>query len=283
MRDRTTIGVRNRRLCLVLRRLRAKSGLSGMEVAEKIGVSSSLISRAESGKRGINRDDLSALLTLYGVERPLRTALLNLHANASNPEMLDRGDLDVHDDLASWTGFEQDATVIHNYDALLIPGLVQTFPYAQAVITAADPSVSEQEVEERVNAGIARQSLLRTSPRPHLDIILHEAALHQRVGGAGVMRDQLGYLLETSFRPRITVRIVPAEVGEHAGMSGPFAIMDYPELPSLIRLKNNVASLYLEDESDVTAYQRAFAGLQTIALPPDRSADLISKIASNMT
>jgi hypothetical protein len=103
------------------------------------------------------------------------------------------------------------------------------------------------------------------------------------VGGVDVMRDQLGYLLETSFRPAITVRIVPAEIGEHAGMSGPFDILDYAELPSLVRLKNRVASLYLEDEPDVTAYQRAFAGLQAIALPPDRSADLISKIASNMT
>jgi transcriptional regulator with XRE-family HTH domain len=281
MSDRATIGVRNRRLCLILRRLRAQSGLSGLEVAEKIGVSSSLISRAESGKRGIRRDDLSALLTLYGVDRPLRTALLNLHANATNPEMLDRGDLDFHD-LATWISFEQDATMIHHYEPLLVPTLLQTFPYARAVTMAADLTLTEQEVEDRVNTGIARQSLLRMPCRPQLDIIVHEAALHQRVGGVDIMRDQLGYLVEAVARPGITVRIVPAEIGAHAGMGGPFVIMDYAELPSLVHLKNTVASLYLEDESDVKAYQSAFAGLLAVALPPDPSAELISKIASSM-
>ncbi|HEV8556446.1 MAG TPA: helix-turn-helix transcriptional regulator [Actinophytocola sp.] len=282
MKDRTTIGVRNRRLCLVLRRLRAKSGLSGIEVAQKLGVSSSLISRAESGKRGINRDDLSALLTIYEVERPLRNALMNLHARGTSPEMLDRGDLKIHQDLETWIGFEQDATVIHNYEALLIPGLLQTFPYAKAVIMAADLSLTEQEVEDRVNARIARQALLRISQAPQLDIVLHEAALHQRVGGVDVMRDQLGCLLEASYRSRINVRIVPAEVGGHPGMNGPFVIMDYAELPSLIHLENKVASLYLDDASDVAAYKLAFEGLLAVALPTDRSADLISKIASSM-
>jgi transcriptional regulator with XRE-family HTH domain len=268
---------------LVLRRLRAQSGLTGIEVAAKIGVSSSLISRAESGKRGISRDDLSALLTIYGVERPIRTALLNLHNHATNPEMLDRGDLDFLGDLATWMGFEQDATVIHYFEPLLVPGLLQTFPYAKAVIMDADRSLSDEKVDERVNAGIAQQSLLRSLDSPRLDIIVHEAALHQRVGGVEVMRGQLGYLLETSFRPRIEIRIVPAEVGGHGGMSGPFAIMDYAELSSLVQLKNKVASLYLEDESDIAAYKHAFNGLRAVALPPDRSADLISKIASNMT
>jgi transcriptional regulator with XRE-family HTH domain len=267
---------------LVLRRLRAASGLNGLEVAEKIGVSSSLISRAESGKRGISRDDLSALLTLYGVDRPLRQALLDLHANGTNPEMLDRGDLDFQEHVATWMGFEQDATVIHSYGVLLVPGLLQTFPYARAVITAAGPSLSEQEVEERVNADIAQQSLLRNPSGPELDVVLHEAALHQRVGGVDAMRGQLGYLLEATYRPRITIRIVPAETGAHAGMSGPFVIMDYAELPSLVHLKNTVGSLYLEDESDVKSYKSAFKDLLAVAIPPDRSQDLISKIARSM-
>lgn len=282
MKDRTTIGVRNRRLCLVLRRLRTQSGLSGVDVAQKLGVSSSLISRAESGKRGISRDDLSALLTIYGVERQLRNALLDLHANASNPEMLDRGDLNLHEDLEKWIGFEQDATVIHNYEPMLIPGLLQTFPYARAVIEAFGPKLSAEGIEARVNARIARQAILRNLDAPQLDIILHEAALRHEIGGRQAMREQLGCLLEASYRAKITIRVVPLELNAHPGMNGPFVIMDYAELPSLVHLENKVASLYLEDESDVEAYKLAFEGLLAVALPTDRSADLISKIASSM-
>lgn len=283
MKDRTTIGVRNRRLCLVLRRLRTKSGLSGTEVAQRIGVSPSLISRAESGKRGISRDDLSALLTVYNVERPLRNALMNLHTHATNPELLDRGELNVHEDLELWIGFEQDATVIHNYEPLLIPGLLQTFPYARAVIAGSDPSLCEQAVDDRVNVRIARQAVLRGQRPPQLEVVVHEAALRQRVGGVDVMRDQLGFLLETSYRPGIKVRVIPADVGAYPGMPGPFVVMDYAELPSLIHLENMVASLYLEDESDVRTYKLAFNGMLAAALSADRSADLISKVAASMT
>jgi transcriptional regulator with XRE-family HTH domain len=266
----------------VLRRLRAKSGLSGIEVAQKLGVSSSLISRAESGKRGINRDDLSALLTIYEVERPLRNALMNLHARGMSPEMLDRGDLKIHQDLETWIGFEQDATVIHNYEPLLVPGLLQTFPYARAVIEGWGLPLTEHEIECRVNARIARQGILRSSSAPQLNVVIHEAALHQRIGGPGVMRDQLGFLLESSFRSRIDVRVIPTAVGTHPGLNGPFVIMDYAEMPSLIHLENMVASLYLEEESDLATYKLAFKGLLAVALPSDQSADLIGKIASSM-
>jgi len=85
VKDRTTIGVRTRRLSMVLRRLRTESGLNASQVAKLIGVSPSTISRAESGKRGISRDDLASMLTVYRVERRLRTALMKLAHRCPEP------------------------------------------------------------------------------------------------------------------------------------------------------------------------------------------------------
>src|SRR6266540_898638 len=134
VKDRTTVNARTRRLCMVLRRLRVEQGMTKTKAAQMIGVSPSTISRAETGQRGINRDDLAALLAVYRTKRPLRDALLRLHRQTHNPEILVRDDLHLNQDLQRWIGFEQDATRIRNYEPLLIPGLLQTFPYARAVI-----------------------------------------------------------------------------------------------------------------------------------------------------
>lgn len=222
------------------------------------------------------------MLALYRTPRPLRDALLKLHADAEMPNMLDHGDLPLHDDLQKWIGFEQDAARIRNYEPLLIPGLLQTFPYAKEVIAGADLSLTEQEVDDRVAARIARQALLRRPDRPALEVILHEAALRQRVGGAKIMGQQLGYLIEVAARPRVTIHVIPANVGAHPGMNGPFVIMDYDDLPSLIHLENKVASLYLDDKADIKTYKLAHDGLLAVAFSPEQSVELIGKIASGM-
>jgi hypothetical protein len=250
--------------------------------AQLIGVSPSTIFRAENGQRGINRDDLAALLAIYRAKRPLRDALLKLHRDAQNRDLLIRGDLRVHDDLQQWIGFEQDATRIRNYEPLLIPGLLQTFPYARAVIAAGVRPRTEEEIDDRVAARVARQSLLRKPGSPKFEVILHEAALRQQVGDAKIVRQQLGYLLEAAARIGTVICVIPGNVGAHPGMDGPFVIMDYEDLPSLVHLENKVASLYLEDEVDVASYKLAYDNLLAVAHSPERSLELIGEIASGM-
>jgi transcriptional regulator with XRE-family HTH domain len=75
---------------MALRRLRMEQGMTKTKAAELIGVSPSTISRAETGERGINRDDLAGLLVVYKTKRSLRNALLKLHREAQNPDMLVR-------------------------------------------------------------------------------------------------------------------------------------------------------------------------------------------------
>ncbi|GAB3433189.1 helix-turn-helix domain-containing protein [Actinophytocola sediminis] len=271
-----------RRLIRALKQLRTEAGLNTVTAAERLGVNPSLISRIESGQRGVRRDDLVGLMVIYQVNRKLRKALLELHDKVDEPGLVDRGELDVHDDLFQWIGFEQDATEIRSYEPLLIPGLLQTFAYAKAVIGRGVVPRTEEEIDKRVQARIARQALVRGERPPRLCVILHQAALQQKVGGVQVMRDQLNSLMEAARRPNIRVRVVPADVGAHPGMEGPFVIMDYPVLASLVHIENKVASLYLEEKADVETYKLAYRGLSEVALPPDHSMELMRRIAAGM-
>jgi transcriptional regulator with XRE-family HTH domain len=280
--DPQQTSVRTRRLIRALKQLRKEAGLNTVESARQLGVSTSMISRIESGHRSVRRDDLVGLLVVYRVDKKLRKAMLDLHEKAQEPGLIDRGELHVHEDLANWIGFEEDAIEIRNYEPLLIPGLLQTSDYARAIMERGVVPRTKEEIDERVAARIARQVLLRGRDPLRLRLILHQAALHQQVGGAEVMRDQLNSLYESAHRPNISIRVVPADVGAHSGMDGPFVIMDYVDLPSLVHLENKVSSLYLEEKRDIDAYRLAYNGLSAVAFPPDRSADLIWRIAKSM-
>jgi transcriptional regulator with XRE-family HTH domain len=275
--------VRMRRVCLELRRLRKESGMTASMVARKLGVVPSTVSRMENYGRGLSRDMLIEVLMTYNAPRPLRNALLRLHENADYPGILNREDLRLNKDTENWISFETEASVINNYEPMFIPGLLQTFPYARAVFEGGDPQLSEQEIEDRTNARIARQALLRRPHHPKLSVVVHEAALREVVGGPEVMHAQLVHLVEMNNRHDVSVRVLPFGVGAHPGMDGPFVIMDYQDLPSLVLLENKCSDLYLDEKADIRTYTLALQGIKAVAHPQDRSIELITEIAGRLS
>ncbi|GGP86590.1 helix-turn-helix domain-containing protein [Saccharothrix coeruleofusca] len=275
--------VKMRRICLELARVRGERGLTQKDVERLLGIPSSTLSRIESCERAVRRDDLSALLAIYQVARPVREAVLELHREANLPSLLEEADLHVHDELATWVGFEEHAVEIRNYEHFLVPGLCQTEDYARAVIENYGLPLERSEVHRRVAARIARQGLLRREGGPRLNVLLHEAALWQDVGGPDVMREQLRHLAALADRPGIEVRIVPGGVGAHPGLvEGAFVILDFVGLPSLVHIEHMVHSLYLEEKPDANAYKAAFNGILAVAHGARDSVDLIRKLGEGL-
>lgn len=274
--------VRMRRVCMELRRLRKEKGLSGPDVERVTGIPPSTLSRVENSERAIKRDDLTALLVVYGVPRPVREAITALFVAAAEPGLLDENDLKVHEELATWVGFEQDAVNIRNYEQFLVPGLAQTLDYARAVITSFGIPLEPDEVDRRVAARIARQALLRRDDRPKVTVLLHEAALRQDVGGADVMRDQLRHLEALTLSGLVELRIVPDGIGGHPGLDGgPFVILDFAGLPSLAHVEHKVSSFYLEETDKVNAYKVAFNGILAVAHGVRDSVELLHRAAES--
>lgn len=134
MHQANPLTARMRRVCMELARLRRERGMSGADVERLLGIPNSTLSRIENCERAVKRDDLTALLVVYRVDRPFREAMLKLHIESGQPGLLDEDDLQVHEELATWIGFEQDAIEIRNYQYFLLPGLLQTEDYAREVI-----------------------------------------------------------------------------------------------------------------------------------------------------
>ncbi|MDT0411098.1 MULTISPECIES: helix-turn-helix domain-containing protein [Streptomyces] len=120
---------------------------------------------------------------------------------------------DYPDWFKPYADLEQGAAAIVSYSSILIEGLAQTEEYAAAVFRATNPTETEDEVRARVELRVQRQQILNRPNPPRLWMIVTESVLRMGVGGAEVMRGQLGYLAKLAERPNVTFQILRARDG----------------------------------------------------------------------
>ena len=271
--------VRSRTVAAELRSLRERRGLSCAEVARMLGVSASKISRIETGNSGLQIDDVAALLGFYQVPEAKRQELLDLLRRGDQKGWWERQAGLPH----LWRAlidFENKATRIRNYEYAIVPGLLQTSEYSQALIRATDTTLSDAELDNLVASRMARQTLLTRSKAPEFLAVVHEMALRVPAGGPGVMKRQLQHLITMAERPNVEVRVVQTGVGVHVGLRGPFLVLEFVEEPDLVFVENQNTGLFLEEDADIAAYQAALRNILEVALAPDTSVDLIAAIAA---
>jgi transcriptional regulator with XRE-family HTH domain len=274
--------VRRRRLASELRRLREASQLTIDEVGEKLECSASKISRIETGHVGVTPRDVRDMLELYAIDEDQREALVQLSREARK-----KGWWHAYNEVftGSFVGLESDASALHTFQALLVPGLLQTEDYMRAVIRAIRPDHGEDEVKRRVAGRLARQKMLTDQQPPEIWAILDEAVLHRTVGGPAIMRAQLLRLLEVSDLPHVTLQVVPFGAGAHAGMENPFLILGFPEPadPDVVYVENTTTGSYLEEPSDVYRYTLMFDHLRASALNPADTLRMVRQTADGLT
>lgn len=276
--------VRRRRLAAELRRLRDRSQLTIDDVAAKLKCSASKISRIETGHTGASPKDVRELLRLYGVPDDELEALVQLAREASR-----KGWWHAYQEVftGAFVGLEAEASSLRAYQALLVPGLLQTEDYMRAVIRAARPDATPAQVEKRVQARLARQELLIEVDPPRYWTVIDEAVLCRSVGGDAVMADQLRALTVRATLPHVAIQVLPFSAGAHAGMEGPFLILSFPDQadPDVVYVDNTTAGIYLEEPAEILRYTLMFDHLRAAALSPDDSlaviADGISRFTGN--
>ncbi len=126
--------------------------------------------------------------------------------------------------FAEWVEAERRAASLCCWEPLLVPGLVQTADYARALFEAWRTADSADELDQLVRVRLERQSIFERPDPPSLWVIVDEGVLRRRVGSEKIIHDQLIYLVDMADRPKVTVQVIPAEVGAHVGLLGAFAI-----------------------------------------------------------
>ena len=222
--------VRLRRLAAELKALRAEATLTREQVQERTGINQGTLWRIEKGHAKPHNGTLEALFDLYGVAELRRTELIELTKGAKHPGWLRHYKDVIPQDYAAYISFESEAKVVHNYESLLVPGLLQTEEYARAALIDGLPMATDK-IELNVQTRMERQLVLarKRGGREPLEFwaVVDEAALRRRVGSRAVMREQLGRLLEMSERPNVTLQVIPFDKGAHPGMTGSFVRLNF--------------------------------------------------------
>ncbi len=277
MQDREPT-IRSRELGEGLRQAMERAGLNGKQAAHLLGWSPSWVSRLLSGKRGGNEVDVAAFLGVCRVKGPERDQLLALCQEQNTPGWLQQRGSRLPKQLVTLIDRENKAVTIGDFQPILVPGLLQTGEYARAVISH-NVNVPPEEVDERVAARLARQSLFSRDHPPRFTFYVHEFVLRTPVGGAVVMADQLHHVLRMSTRRCVTLRVVPVALGAHAAMTGAFTLMEFAEFKPVTYLESETSSLFLEKPEEITAYRRILEALSETALGEGESRELIATVA----
>jgi transcriptional regulator with XRE-family HTH domain len=274
--------VRRRRLGQELRRLRELKGMTAEEVAERLLVSQSKISRLENGRRSISQRDVRDLCGVYEVEDVRIVDSLMQMAKDSRQQGWWHSFGDIP--YSVYIGLETDAASLRVYDPLVVPGLLQTRPYAESLIQGALPEAAAGDIDKRVQVRLRRQERISDLENPlRLWAVLDEAALRRNVGNKQVMIEQLEHLVEMSHVPHVTVQVIPFAMGAHPGVSGQYAILEFPDAAdsSVVYIEGVTSDLYLEKANDVQKYSVMYEHLRAQALNADQSREFIADVAKD--
>jgi transcriptional regulator with XRE-family HTH domain len=276
--------MRRRRLAAELRKCREQRGWALVEAAKNLGWQQSRLSRIETRQSGIAAPDLRKLLNAYEVaDEGYRNHLFDLARRGNERGWWKKYAGQIVSEYADLIGLEEEARVIRAYEQELVPGLLQTPDYARAVFRSGWPNSTAQQIDGWVEVRMERQEILaRSSPQPpRLHVVLSEGVLRRPVGGREVMRGQLEHLMRPRDRGNVTVQVLPFDAGVHPAMVGPFTMMTFPDPEDLgiVNVENVMGALFLEESSEIRAYDEIWSTLQASALSPEDSQAFVRSMS----
>lgn len=273
--------VRQRRVARRLQDWRAAHGGTQEEVGKKLGWSDAKLSRFERADQIAGPAEIIAIATILGVSEQERDHMVSIAVSANEQDGWWRsyGPEAVRGNLEDFIETEADASRVCNVETMLVPGLLQTSGYADAILRSSQNEPSDNLIDTRSQLRRQRQARLDGEEPFNLHAIVHETVLRLPVGGATTMRQQLNHLLERAGQGNVTLQVIPTAAGAYSHMGTAYHLLyfDDAETPA-VYLDNITDGLYLEQDSDVAAYTLNFERVRVAAHDPDDSTTLIQRI-----
>lgn len=249
-----------------LKRFRVRAGLERTEFGERLGYSVSTIAAYEQGRRVPPPeviDQADELLDAGGVLKEMK-------------EEVERAQFPAF--FRDAARLETQAVELHVYATKAVPGLLQTEEYARAVFTMSRPLLPDETVEQRVAARLARQEIFVHVPLPTISFIVEESVLRRPLGGRGVMRGQLEQIMLLGQRRNVEIQVMPTDVEEHAGLEGPFTLIETRDGRRIAYVEGYKDSRLHTDRKPVRELEEQYGILRAQALTPRASLIFVEKL-----
>ncbi|MFF2544066.1 Scr1 family TA system antitoxin-like transcriptional regulator [Kitasatospora sp. NPDC058063] len=252
--------------------LREQAGLTQKQLGETIGYGEQLISAVERGVRTPQPE------LLIAVDKALNAG--GLLAIAADDVMKARAKTRLRHPawFRGYVSLEDVSVETHDFATLDIPGLLQTEAHARAVYAMRQPALSEEVIDMRVAARMARQEVLTRWPRGMFSWVIDESVLQRPLGGWDVHAEQLRHLLEIGRTRGMVIQVLPLDRTEHAGMGGPFILITPRGRAQHGYIEVQTSSRLITDPDEVQVMNARYNILRAQAYSPEESLALIEKI-----
>jgi transcriptional regulator with XRE-family HTH domain len=267
-----------KRLGTFLREVRQRAGKSMDEAAGHLRVERPTVSRYETGEALPVWSTVHMLLTFYRATDEDLAQAARLHEDAKDEPRSVRLPAGAPKAYRKLVNAERDAVRERVLAPFVVPGMLQTRRYAQALEAAAhlfyEPDVRPDGV---IAARMNRQKPLEGSDPMLLHALIDEAVVHREIGGPEVLREQLEHLLALVERPNITLQVIPYTAGGYGTMNGSVIIVDYPEPDAIpgVYLEYPAGGAWVDNQDDVARFTTTFDQATALALSPADTTHLI--------
>ncbi|MFE0253657.1 Scr1 family TA system antitoxin-like transcriptional regulator [Streptomyces sp. NPDC059010] len=250
-----------------LQAARKAAGYTQNALAQAVELAEETIAAIEQGRRSLLPPLAATLDQLLDTKGMLVAGIENLPEIDQFP--LNAEQFNVH---------LREAIAISWYECVVLPGLLQTPEYAGAVFREHVPAYEKAVIEARTTERIDRQEILRRPSPPTLSFVVWEPVLHLHIGGAEIRRAQLQHLRELTELRQLVLQILPLDAPSHAGLAGPFTILETPDHQHLVYAESQLGNHWIADPNEAANRAHKYAMLRSQALSPQDSKSLLDRL-----
>jgi transcriptional regulator with XRE-family HTH domain len=268
-----------------LARLRRLSGLSGRDLAVRVGISQSKVSRIESGASIPSLPEVIAWADVVNVSEETRDHLVRLteaaYTDVETYRSAYRGRSHLQDQTQM---YETTAHTIRNFHPAMVPGLLQTAEYTRRVLSLLDTTgIETLDYGAAAIARARRQEVLYDETK-RFDFLITEAALRWQSHDTRLLLPQLDRIASVSSLHNVWIGLLPYDapiqgVPEHNFQL--YSDRDEDQEP-IVRVEMIHARLTISDPQDVAIYQEQFARWSEAALHGDEAREFLRQIADDL-
>ncbi|MER7926416.1 helix-turn-helix transcriptional regulator [Streptomyces sp. NPDC096057] len=176
---------------------------------------------------------------------------------------------------------EKYAESIEDWAPMLVPGLLQTRSYANAVVRTSLPWLPPETVEKQVAARLDRAKLWEREERPSFWVVLHESLIRKPLLPSEEMAVQLDHIAQVIKRNQGVLQILPETAVAHPFMMGMIRTMTFPDAPPVVYTEGLHSGQLIDYPALVKNYRRSYDLLRAAALPPDASLAMVERAAED--
>ncbi|MFD5376407.1 helix-turn-helix transcriptional regulator [Streptomyces griseoincarnatus] len=251
------------------RQLKLRREAAGMRAAEfgrVVGYGEDMVYKIEGGKRIPRQEFLDKADEVLGAGGLLSAAWEDVKKVRYPKKVRALGTLEAR------------AVEIGLYECHIVPGLLQTPEHARAVIGAAQPPYSPDDVERMVAARLARQSVFGRDPAPALSFVMEEGVLRRPIGGRAAWRGQLQRLLDVAQLHHVVLQVMPTDCETHSGLDGRIELLKFDDGTAMGRSDGAFNGRPTPDPRQLRILELRYGTIRAQALPPRESLAFVRQL-----